>query len=281
MCNETLMSLMISLKKEIITPVPSEFEEFAGKRPFSKKHSRNLFQKLRGEKENAEIRNSRIIKDSLVFLTIESNRAEKELEAKRIELGVRPDFEPGVMETAEDERWVRMERAETIDHSVRESAPAASNPELMDTTSASIPSELLASPTFLEKQSNLSDEEHCARISTVIKKKDLAQNLYDAYAAALTGYSPDDDDLKVLKKHHDDLQLAMREVSKLELCPLPSCKKHKINNFDSQIKRNAAHLNNHEHDNDGGTAAVAFENVFEHGSKTDVWENGLGAITLG
>ncbi|GIY66090.1 hypothetical protein CDAR_170321 [Caerostris darwini] len=157
------------------------------------------------------------------------------------------------METAEDERWVRMERAETIDYSVRESAPAASNPELMDTTSASISSELLASPTFPEKQFNLSDEEHCARISTVIKKKDLAQNLYDAYAAALTGYSPDDDDLKVLKKHHDDLQLAMREVSKLEFCPLPSCKKHKINNFDSQIKRNAAHLNNHEHDNDGFT----------------------------
>ncbi|GIY84892.1 hypothetical protein CDAR_216561 [Caerostris darwini] len=78
----------------------------------------------------------------------------------------------------------------------------------MDTTSASIPSELLASPIFHEK---LSEEERCARISTVTKKKDIAQNLYDAYAAALTGYSPDDDDLKELKKHHDDLQLAMRE----------------------------------------------------------------------
>ncbi|GIY31686.1 hypothetical protein CDAR_557091, partial [Caerostris darwini] len=120
----------------------------------------------------------------------------------------------------------------------------------MDTTSASIPSELLASPIFHEK---LSEEERCARISTVTKKKDLAQNLHDAYAATLTGYSPDDDDLKQLKKRHDDLQLAMREVSKLELCPLPSCKKHKINNFNSQIKRNAAHLNNHEHDNDGFT----------------------------
>ncbi|GIY06733.1 hypothetical protein CDAR_578381 [Caerostris darwini] len=117
------------------------------------------------------------------------------------------------METAEDEWWVRMELAETIDYSVRESVPGASNPELMDTTSASIPSELLASPTFPEKQSNLSDEEHCARITTVIKKKDLAQNLYDAYAAALTGYSIDDDDLKQLKKRHDDLQLAMRENS--------------------------------------------------------------------
>ncbi|GIY87326.1 hypothetical protein CEXT_640581 [Caerostris extrusa] len=153
------------------------------------------------------------------------------------------------METAEDEWWRRMERAETIDYSVRASAPAASNPELMDTTSVSIPSELLASPIFHE---TLSEEESCARISTVTKK-DLAQNLYDAYAATLTGYSPNDDDLKELKKHHDDLQLAMREVSKLELCPLPSCKKHKINNFNSQIKRNAAHLNNHEHDNDGFT----------------------------
>ncbi|GIX79058.1 hypothetical protein CDAR_452001 [Caerostris darwini] len=153
------------------------------------------------------------------------------------------------METAEDECWRRMERAETIDYSVRANAPGASNPELMDTTSASIPSELLASPIFHEK---LSEEERCARISTATKK-DIAQNLYDAYAAALTGYSPDDDDLKELKKHHDGLQLAMREVSKLELCPLSSCKKHKIINFNSQIKRNAAHLNNHEHDNDGFT----------------------------
>ncbi|GIX74310.1 hypothetical protein CDAR_88751, partial [Caerostris darwini] len=148
------------------------------------------------------------------------------------------------METAENEWWVRMERAETIDWA---SAPGASNPELMDTTSASIPSERLTSPIFHEK---LSEEERCARISTVTKKKDLAQNLYDAYAATLTGYSPDDDDLKELKRRHDDLQLAMREVSKLELCPLSSCKKHKIINFHSQIKRNAAHLNNHEHDND-------------------------------
>ncbi|GIY95927.1 hypothetical protein CEXT_206061 [Caerostris extrusa] len=166
------------------------------------------------------------------------------------ELGVKPDFGQGAMETAEDEWWRRMERAETIDYSVRASAPGASNPELMDTTSASIPSELLASPIFHEK---LSEEERCARISTVTKKKDIAQNLYDVYAAALTEYSPDDDDLKELKKHHDDLQLAMREASKLELFPLPSCKKHKINNFNSQIKRNAAHLNNHEHDNDGFT----------------------------
>ncbi|GIY57820.1 hypothetical protein CEXT_589061 [Caerostris extrusa] len=44
----------------------------------------------------------------------------------------------------------------------------------------------------------------------------------------LTGYYPDDDDLKELKIRPDDLQLAMRE-------------------------RNAAHLNNHEHDNDGFT----------------------------
>ncbi|GIY79454.1 hypothetical protein CDAR_11911 [Caerostris darwini] len=120
----------------------------------------------------------------------------------------------------------------------------------MDTTSASITSELLAPPIFHEK---LSEEEHCARVSTVTKKKDLAQNLYDAYAATLTGYSIEDDDLKELKIRHDNLQLAMREVSKLELCPLSSCKKHKIINFNSQIKRNAAHLNNHGHGNDGFT----------------------------
>ncbi|GIY85385.1 hypothetical protein CEXT_5791, partial [Caerostris extrusa] len=48
-----------------------------------------------------------------------------------------------------------------------------------------------------------------------------------------------------------NLQHAMREVSKLELYPLSSCKKHKIINFNSQIERNAARLNNHEHDNDG------------------------------
>ncbi|GIX93909.1 hypothetical protein CDAR_179321 [Caerostris darwini] len=74
------------------------------------------------------------------------------------------------METANDEWWRRMERAETIDYSVRASASVASNPELMDTTSASIPSELLASPIFHEK---LSEEERCARISTVTKKRTL------------------------------------------------------------------------------------------------------------
>ncbi|GIY58819.1 hypothetical protein CDAR_227611, partial [Caerostris darwini] len=114
------------------------------------------------------------------------------------------------METTEDEWWRRMERADTMDYSVRESTPGASNPELMETTCAAILSERLASPTFPEKQSNLSDEEQCARITTVIKKKDIAQNLYDAYAAELTGYSLDDDDLKGLKIRHDDLQLAMR-----------------------------------------------------------------------
>ncbi|GIY79055.1 hypothetical protein CDAR_505771 [Caerostris darwini] len=117
----------------------------------------------------------------------------------------------------------------------------------------------LASPIFPEKQSNLSDEERCARISTVIKKKDIAQNLYDAYTAALSGYSPDDDDLKEIKILHVDLQHAMREVSKLELCPLSSCKKHKIINFNSQIKRNAAHFNNHEHDNDGLLSSIVLK----------------------
>ncbi|GIZ05318.1 hypothetical protein CEXT_540941 [Caerostris extrusa] len=84
------------------------------------------------------------------------------------------------METAEDEWWRRMGVLRRSTTPVRASAPGASNPELMDTTSASIPSELLASPIFHER---LSEKERCARISTVIKKKDIAQNLYDAYAA--------------------------------------------------------------------------------------------------
>ncbi|GIY71630.1 hypothetical protein CDAR_259451 [Caerostris darwini] len=42
----------------------------------------------------------------------------------------------------------------------------------------------------------LSDEERCARITIVTKKKSIAQNLDDAYAAALTGHSSDDDDLQ-------------------------------------------------------------------------------------
>ncbi|GIX88080.1 hypothetical protein CDAR_589901 [Caerostris darwini] len=74
----------------------------------------------------------------------------------------------------------RMEHDATIDYSVRASVPGASNPELMDTTCAAIPS---ASPIFPER---LSDEERCARITTVIKKKDIAQKLYDAYATAMT-----------------------------------------------------------------------------------------------
>ncbi|GIX83760.1 hypothetical protein CEXT_215041 [Caerostris extrusa] len=98
-----------------------------------------------------------------------------------------------------------MERDATMDYFVRESAPGASNPELMDTTCAAIQSEWLASLTFPEKQSSLSDEERCARISTVIKKKDIAQNLYDAYAAALIGYSTDDDDFEEIKILHDEL----------------------------------------------------------------------------
>ncbi|GIY54927.1 hypothetical protein CDAR_612801 [Caerostris darwini] len=83
------------------------------------------------------------------------------------------------MEAAEDEWWRRMERDATIDYSVRESARGASNPELMDTMCAAIQSERLTSPTFPEKKSNLSDEERRARITTVIMKKDTAQNLYD------------------------------------------------------------------------------------------------------
>ncbi|GIX75230.1 hypothetical protein CEXT_40871 [Caerostris extrusa] len=62
------------------------------------------------------------------------------------------------MEAAKDEWWRRMERDATIDYTVQESAPGASNPELMDKTCAAMQSERLTSPTFPEKQSNLSDE---------------------------------------------------------------------------------------------------------------------------
>ncbi|GIY87311.1 hypothetical protein CEXT_640481, partial [Caerostris extrusa] len=68
----------------------------------------------------------------------------------------------------------------------------------------------LTSLIFPERLPNLSDEERCARITTAIKK-DIAQNLYGAYAATLTGHSPDDDDLKKITILHDDLQHAMRE----------------------------------------------------------------------
>ncbi|GIZ04887.1 hypothetical protein CEXT_777491 [Caerostris extrusa] len=65
-----------------------------------------------------------------------------------------------------------------------------------------IPTERLAPPIFSEKLSNLSDE-CCVHITTVTKKKDIAQNLHNAYAAALTGHSPDNDDLKKIKVLHD------------------------------------------------------------------------------
>ncbi|GIY48733.1 hypothetical protein CEXT_465411 [Caerostris extrusa] len=68
-------------------------------------------------------------------------------------------FGPLAMEAAEDEWWRRMERDATMDYSVQESASGASNPELMDTTCAAIRSKRLASTTFPEKQSNLSDGE--------------------------------------------------------------------------------------------------------------------------
>ncbi|GIY20786.1 hypothetical protein CEXT_70881 [Caerostris extrusa] len=119
------------------------------------------------------------------------------------------------MEAAEDEWWRRMERDATIDYSVRGSALGASNPELMDITCAVIPSERLSSSIFSEELSNLSDEERCACITTATMKKGIAQNLYDAYAAALTGHSPDDDDLKEIKILHVNLQHAMRDK---ELC---------------------------------------------------------------
>ncbi|GIX73003.1 hypothetical protein CDAR_39921, partial [Caerostris darwini] len=59
--------------------------------------------------------------------------------------------------------------------------------------------------------SNLTDEERCTRISDVLKKRDVAQHLYDAYAAALTCHSPDDDDLKRIAILHDEIQNAMKE----------------------------------------------------------------------
>ncbi|GIY76958.1 hypothetical protein CDAR_265231 [Caerostris darwini] len=106
--------------------------------------------------------------------------------------------------------------------------------------------------------SNLTDEERCARISDVLNKTDVAHHLYDAYAAALTCHSPDDDDHKRITIIHDELQNAMKEVSNPELCSLQSCLKHKIDNnrrnsnsSKSQIKRNAAHLNVNGNDNDG------------------------------
>ncbi|GIY07217.1 hypothetical protein CDAR_200991, partial [Caerostris darwini] len=74
-----------------------------------------------------------------------------------------------------------------------------------------IPSERLASPIFPVKLSNFSDGERCERITTATKKKDIAQNLYDAYAAGLTGHSLDDDVPKKIKILHDDLQHALRE----------------------------------------------------------------------
>ncbi|GIY39094.1 hypothetical protein CEXT_528311 [Caerostris extrusa] len=58
--------------------------------------------------------------------------------------------------------------------SIRGSAPGASNPELMDTTCAENSG---WHRLCIEK---LSDEERCARITAVIKKKDISQELYDA-----------------------------------------------------------------------------------------------------
>ncbi|GIX85907.1 hypothetical protein CEXT_271781, partial [Caerostris extrusa] len=46
---------------------------------------------------------------------------------------------------------------------------------------------------------------------TFLKKRDVAQHLYDAYAAALTCHSPDDDYLKRIAILHDELQNAMKE----------------------------------------------------------------------
>ncbi|GIY56238.1 hypothetical protein CEXT_366141 [Caerostris extrusa] len=120
------------------------------------------------------------------------------------------NFGPGAMETAEDEWWVRMERVLR-----RSTTPFGKHQErviqnLWIQRVRQYPRSCWPRLHFPKSNPILSDEEHCARVTTVIKKKDIAQNLYDAYAAALTGYSIDDDDLKQLKKRHDDLQLAMR-----------------------------------------------------------------------
>ncbi|GIY71089.1 hypothetical protein CEXT_346431 [Caerostris extrusa] len=80
-----------------------------------------------------------------------------------------------------------------------------------------------------------------------------AQKLYDAYAAALTRHSPDDDDLKEIKILHDDFQHAMREVSKLELCPLPFVKNIKLTTLTVKLSAMLSILTIPEHDNDGFT----------------------------
>ncbi|GIY97724.1 hypothetical protein CEXT_779161 [Caerostris extrusa] len=69
--------------------------------------------------------------------------------------------------------------------------------------------------------SNLTDEERCVRISDVLKKRDVAQHLYEAYAAALTSHSLDDDDLKRITILHDEFQNAMEEISKMKRVSLP------------------------------------------------------------
>ncbi|GIX80527.1 hypothetical protein CEXT_130471 [Caerostris extrusa] len=76
-----------------------------------------------------------------------------------------------------------MERAETIDYSLSRKCRRwrVQNLWIQRVRQLHL-SELLASPIYSRK---LSEEERCARISTVTKKKDLAQNLYNAYAAAL------------------------------------------------------------------------------------------------
>ncbi|GIY54933.1 hypothetical protein CDAR_612831 [Caerostris darwini] len=105
---------------------------------------------------------------------------------------------------------------------------------------ASIPSELLALPIFHE---TLSEEERWARITTVTKKKDLAQNLYDAYAARLTGYSPDDDDLKELKRGHDDLQHAMRECMRELIWTLIARGKELVRSKEKYLEKELKQLN--------------------------------------
>ncbi|GIY30776.1 hypothetical protein CDAR_537961 [Caerostris darwini] len=123
------------------------------------------------------------------------------------------------MEAAEDEWWRRMERDATIDYSVRGSALGASNPELMDTTCAVIPSERLSSSIFSEELTNLSDEERCDQ-----EEGHCTESLRRICCSADWTF-PDDDDLKEINILHDDLQHAMRDVSKIELCPFPFCKK--------------------------------------------------------
>ncbi|GIX86877.1 hypothetical protein CEXT_10951 [Caerostris extrusa] len=101
-----------------------------------------------------------------------------------------------------------------------------------------VPSEL-ASPTSPEMLSNLSVEEQCARISSIIMKKDIAQSLLDTFNATTFGHTLVEEDRVKLKTLEQEMINALREVENLELCALIDCKKHKdnVNNSSVNLKR--------------------------------------------